>query len=260
MNAGQKGAINITGCIVTYNNAETIVKCIDTLFSYNKKYKMVLYIVDNGSTDGTIELIRERYPKVKLILSKQNLGFGRGHNLVLPYLKDVGYHFVINPDLYWKEDSVAAMVDFMESNADTIASCTPKIINPNGSRQYLPQKEPSLRYVLFSKIPFLTYLRKEYTRESMNLEQPTEIDFCTGCFFCVKSDIFRQIGGFDERYFMYFEDADLSKKLRKTHKIFFYPYTAVIHTWKRDNIRSAIGRKRFLISMYQYFKKWGWKI
>lgn len=167
---------------------------------------------------------------------------------------------MINPDLYWKEDSVAAMVDFMESNANEIASCTPKIINPNGSRQYLPQREPSLRYVLFSKIPFLTYLRKEYTRESMNLEQPTEIDFCTGCFFCVKSDIFRQIGGFDERYFMYFEDADLSKKLRKTHKIFFYPYTEVIHTWKRDNTRSSIGRKRFLISMCQYFKKWGWKI
>ena len=58
----------------------------------------------------------------------------------------------------------------------------------------------------------------------------------------------------------YFEDADLSKKLRKTHKIFFYPYTEVIHTWKRDNTRSSIGRKRFLISMCQYFKKWGWKI
>ena len=166
MNTRQKGATYITGCIVTYNNAETIVKCIDTLFSYNKKkYKMVLYIVDNGSTDGTIELIRERYPKVKLILSNQNLGFGKGHNLVLPYLKEGRLSFCDQSGFMLERRFGCCRLILWKVMQMRLPPVHLKSLIQMEAGSICHRETPSLRYVLFSKIPFLTYLRKEYTRE-----------------------------------------------------------------------------------------------
>lgn len=248
--------MKVTGCIVTYNNIDTIEKCINTILTFSKKNFLMLYVIDNGSTDGTVELIRKQYPEIHLIQNKENRGFGGAHNQIIPYLTEEGYHFVINPDIYLKEDTVAVLVDFLEKKGEKTAMVTPEIENPDGSIQHLPQKEPKIRYVIFSKIPGFHYLRREYTQEMMNYQAPVKIEFCTGCFFCIRAKLFLQIGGFDERYFMYFEDADLSKQVRKKYDIYYTPETSVIHEWKRENVKSKIGRRRFIKSMIKYFLKW----
>lgn len=250
--------MKITGCIVTYNNRDVIQPCIESLLKYSQTYPIELYISDNGSMDGTIEYVIGRFPQVKILRNQGNLGFGKGHNRVLEQI-DSEYHFVINPDITITEDVVAKLSDYLNEHP-RVAMVTPRVLNPDGSTQHLPKREPTIGYVLASKLGPFRYLRKEYTRENEIIKGPVKIEFCTGCFFAVRTRCFKEAAGFDDRYFMYFEDCDLSKRIRLNHDIVYHPAVSVIHEWHRENVKSMRGVRRWLKSMIQYFNKWGWKL
>lgn len=251
-----RSPVKMSGCIVTYNNASIIDACVSSILKWTENLDFTLYISDNGSTDDTVERIRKKYPTVVIIENKKNLGFGGGHNQVLRRI-DSKYHFVINPDIFVTQDVFFSLTEYMEQHKD-VAMITPKIMNDNGTEQCLPKKNPTIRYTMISKFKPFKYYRKEYTREEENLSQPTEIDFCTGCFFAIRTLVFKQLRGFDDRYFMYMEDADLARMVRQNHKIIFYPEVFVYHKWHRENVKNIKGILRWMRSMVQYFMKWGW--
>lgn len=247
--------IEVSGCIVSYNNADIISGCIESLLRETKGVNFKLYVVDNKSTDGTVALIREKYPQVKVFEQEDNLGFGHGHNYIMSYVNSA-YHAVINPDIYVEGDVISGLVEMMEQSKDVVMS-TPKILNEDGTEQFLPKKDPSIRYVIMSKFKPLRHYREEYTRQHEEDGKPMNIDMCTGCFFVIRTDFFKKIGGFDKRFFMYFEDADLSRRARKEGKIIFYPYVSATHKWSRANTKSIKGIIRFLTSFLKYSLKWG---
>ncbi|MCM1295265.1 MAG: glycosyltransferase family 2 protein [Muribaculaceae bacterium] len=249
--------MKVSGCIVTYNNIDVIEDCIKSILQYTRGVDFKLYIVDNGSTDGTKELIRKKYGSVTLIENDKNMGFGEGHNRVLPLI-DSKYHVIINPDIRLDSDTVSALCRFMEQN-ETVAMVTPRILNEDKTEQYLPKYCPTIRYVIISKIKPFRYLRRRYTRQEECLEKPTKIEFATGCFSVVRTKLFQELAGFDDRFFMYCEDADLSRRIRKKGYIVFYPQVSVIHRWERENTRSLKGVFRFMSSLTKYFFKWGIK-
>lgn len=250
--------MEITISVVTYNNMDTIQKCIDSLYQYSMKPDMRFFVIDNGSIDGTKEWVERNYPDICLIQSPNNIGFGKAHNLVIPFLGE-GYHFIINPDIEIKEDVVTPIVQYMNENPE-VHIVTPEIRNPDGSVQYLPKNNPTIRYLMLSKVPGFHHLRRQYTRQGENMTVPTDIEFCTGCFFCIRSQTYKAVGGFDDRYFMYFEDADLSREIRKRgSRLIYYPSVNVCHAWKRENVKKVRGVKREVRSMVQYFNKWGWR-
>lgn len=249
--------IKMSGCIVTYNNSSIICECIESILAWTKDLDFTLYISDNNSTDGTVELIRRRFPEVIILESKKNTGFGEGHNRVIKKLNSK-YHFVINPDILVTQDVFQPMSDYLEKHKD-VAMITPRIMNDNGMEQLLPKRNPTIRYTIVSKFkPFKKY-RQIYTRELENLDKPTDVDFCTGCFFGIRTSVFKRLKGFDSRYFMYMEDADLSRMVRQRYRIIFYPQVFVYHKWNRENTRSIKGILRWFKSMVKYFMKWGWK-
>lgn len=249
--------IKVSGCVVTYNNASIISECIESVLKWTKNYDFKLYISDNGSTDGTVELIRRRFPQVIVLENKRNLGFGGGHNRILRKL-DSKYHFVINPDIFVTQDVFGPMVDYLEAHRNT-AMITPKIMNDNGTEQQLPKRNPTIRYTILSKFKPFKHYRQIYTRELENLNSPTDVDFCTGCFFAIRTSVFKRLKGFDKRYFMYMEDADLSRMVRQRYRIVFFPSVYVYHKWHRENLRNLRGILRWLKSMIQYYMKWGWE-
>lgn len=253
MNSDQ---IKMSGCIVTYNNASIIEECISSILKWTENLDFKLYISDNGSTDGTVQLIRSKYPQVIVIENKKNLGFGGGHNRVIRRL-DSKYHFVINPDIFVTQDVFSPMVKYVETHRN-VAMITPKIMNDNGTEQLLPKRNPTIRYTIVSKFKPFKHYRKEYTRELEDLEQPTDIDFCTGCFFAIRTSVFKQLKGFDKRYFMYMEDADLARMVRQKYRIVFFPEVFVYHKWHRENLKNIKGVLRWFHSMVKYFMKWGW--
>lgn len=246
--------MNVTGCIVTYNNGSIISGCIESLIKFTKNVPLQLYVSDNNSTDGTVELLQKVYPEVKVICNKKNLGFGQGHNRVLDYIHSK-YHVVINPDVIIDMDVISTLVDYMERHPE-VGMISPKVLNLDGSQQFLPKKDPCIRFVILSKFkPFKNY-RKKYTMEGVHFHGPTEVESCSGSFFVIRTEIFKRLKGFDKRFFMYYEDADLSRRVRKEAKLIFYPECYIFHGWKRANTKSIKGIGIFLKSMIQYFIKW----
>lgn len=246
-----------SGCIVTYNNASIISECVESILKWTKDLDFTLYISDNNSTDGTVALVRKKFPEVIILENKKNVGFGEGHNRVIKEL-DSKYHFVINPDILVPKDVFGPMVEYLEQHKD-VAMITPRIMNDNGTEQFLPKRNPTIRYTIISKFkPFKDY-RKIYTRELEKLDKPTDIDFCTGCFFGIRTSVFKRLKGFDNRYFMYMEDADFSRMVRRRYRIVFFPEVFVYHKWSRESTRSFRGILRWFKSMIKYFMKWGWR-
>ena len=167
----------VTGCIVTYNNIATIDNAVSSLLNCTEA-DFRLFIVDNGSTDGTPEHIEKNYPQVRVIRSGGNIGFGAGHNLVLDML-DSDYHAIINPDI-----SVRDEVRF-----------------PDGRPQILGKKNPCLKYLFashFRKSGSPEETLREYAMLDSDYSKPFEIENATGCFMFIRTELFRKLGGFDK--------------------------------------------------------------
>lgn len=255
--------MKITGSIVTYNSEHDIVKCIDSILKYTENYDFHLYISDNASSDNTLKVIEEKYPKdeypmITVIANEINGGFGYGHNKVIEQI-DSDFHVCINPDIEFGTDVLKPLIDYLNDN-ENVAMITPKILNKDGSEQFLPKKNPRISYIILSRLPGLKFYRRRYTRQDEHLDKPTSIDLCTGCFFVVKTKVLKEMKGFTPAYFMYFEDSDLTRRVKKAgYDVIFYPDTWVYHDWHRDNTKSLKGIMRFLKSMHRYFKTWGYR-
>lgn len=249
--------MKISGCIVTYNGGDEVVSCIESILSYTKNIDFTLYVSDNFSTDNTVELIRHHFPEVIVLENEKNGGFGYGHNQVIPLLNS-DYHCVINPDIVVDSEVISNLVNYLQEHSQ-IGLITPKILNQDGTEQYLPKRNPKFSYVILSKFPGLKKFRREYTRQDEEFNQPTEVDFCTGCFFLTPTEVFKKMGGFDDHFYMYFEDGDLSRRVKKAgYEVVFHPLEQVYHHWHRENTKNIKGILRFLHSMIKYFVRWGW--
>ena len=247
----------VTGCIVTHNNMRTIKDALDTILEYTKDIDFRLYVVDNLSTDETPKFIRENYPQVCLVEPNTNRGFGAGHNVVLPMIESK-YHFVINPDIILKDNAIKKMVDYMEANED-IGLVSPKICFPDGKEQILGKLNPSLKYLFASRMRGEDEpgaLLKEYAMLDKDLTVVQDIENASGCFMGFRTDLFKEVGGFDKRYFMYFEDADISREAAKRKRVVYFPEAVVYHLWGRDSKRNLKLLRVHIFSMLKYFIKW----
>lgn len=246
----------VTGCIVTHNNMSTIGKTLETLYEFTDDIDFKLYIVDNLSTDGTPEFIRENYPQAELLVQDENLGFGAGHNVLLPLI-DSDYHAIINPDIVLKENAVGKMSAYMDANGD-IGMLSPRICFPDGRDQILGKKEPRLKYLVASRLrgDEPGGLLREYAMLDCDLTKPVDIGNATGCFMMIRTELFKSLGGFDKRYFMYFEDADLTRRVNQVSRTVYYPDAVVNHVWGRDSKRNFKLMLIHFESMLKYFSKW----
>ena len=249
--------MKITVSIVTYNSANEISKVLNSLLEANVS-NLEIFVVDNASTDNTAQIVSKHFPQIKLVCSQNNIGFGRGHNLVLDQI-DSDYHIFINPDITIEKGEIEKMVSYMEANPDTVI-LTPRVFNIDGTEQFLPKRSPKFKYLfggrLEKKLKVARRWRSEYTMREESINQPIQIDFCTGCFMFCRTNTLKTVGGFDQRYFLYFEDADLTRKMQKTGRTMFVPYVHVTHEWKRENGKISKGFFIALHSMFKYFWKW----
>lgn len=246
----------VTASIVTYNNMSTIDKTLQTLFEYTKDINFKLYVVDNLSTDGTPDFISSNYPQVEVIRLKENIGFGAGHNVAFDKI-DSKYHFVINPDIVLIENSIRIMSDYLDENPD-IGLLSPRICFPDGKDQILGKKVPHLKYIFASRFrgDEPSQLLREYAMLDCDMSKPVEIENATGCFMGFRTEILKKIGGFDKRYFMYFEDADITREVGKISKVIYFPGTIVTHVWNRDSKKNIKLLLIHIHSMLKYYAKW----
>lgn len=221
----------------------------------------VVYVIDNSPDDSLrkyAEHPRVRYRHV------ENRGFGAGHNIaVREALADfTDYHLIINPDVWWEGDVVAPMVDFMErkENGD-VGMLMPKLFYPDGTLQYSCRMLPT-PWDLFAKRflpPFLTARRmRRYLLAEADHDAVFNCPYLLGSFLLFRGDALRSEGLFDERFFMYPEDIDITRRMHRHWQTLYWPGVAVIHEHQAASRRSLKMLRIHLRNMIKYFDKWGW--
>lgn len=251
----------ISACIVSYNGFDEVCTAVRSILAQCKGADLILYLVDNASPDGTGEkLAAEDFgPCVQAICLPENKGFGAGHNAVLPLL-DSDYHFVINPDITLREPVMENICAWLDGHPEAVMA-TPRMFFPDGREQILPKRKPNVLGLLARQgVPGLKKFGDRYAMLDEDLSKPTPIEFCTGSFFCIRTETFRKIGGFDEGYFMYVEDADITQKARREGLVYFLPQFSACHAWRRAPGRQLRPFIQQLRSMGRYFCKWGFRL
>jgi len=252
--------VSLSFTIVTYNNQDkikntilSIITAVDNLFPYK------IFIVDNESTDKTLEIVRSINNKQIEIVPSENQGFGFGHNVVLNRLQSM-YHFIINPDIKIKDSqSLQVMINYMNENP-SVGLLSPLILNEDGSIQYLFRNQPTIldAAIRFAGKKILRKRQEKFINLKSGYNKILPIENASGSFMLVRTDIFKAVKGFDERYFMYYEDTDLTRKINEISSAMFVPTASVMHSWERANGRDIRYIWIMLQSLYKYMQKWGW--
>ena len=263
--------MKLSACIVTYNDAPEALRAAASVLQYTRRHPLTLYLVDNASPDGTGAQLEQALEsgalapaenqQVKVIRRQHNGGFGTGHNTVLPLL-DSDFHFVLNPDILLLADTLSDMADWMAAHPAAVMA-RPELQFPDGRRQVLPLRRCRALALVYRQIPKLKFLKKindEYTMAGEDLSHPVEIGFCTGSFSALRTASFRAEGGFDEKYFMYVEDADLTQKMLRQGKVYLLPQFRAVHEWHRAPHHDPKHLLWQVGSAARYFAKWGFKL
>ncbi len=193
-----------------------------------------------------------------------NIGYGAGHNHVINS-HHFRYHVILNPDVYLNYDALAECWKYAEKDKN-IVLITPHVRFIDGRIQHLLRQEPTLfdvflRFlgIFFPRIRTLKRYRF-YECQHMDPSKPRkQISPVTGCCMWCRTDILKRVGGFDERFFLYYEDYDLSKRLALEGTILYLPSFRVIHDWERPMTKSFYLMLLNVKSAIKYFNKWGWK-
>ncbi len=217
-----------------------------------------LYIIDNSPNPWKIHLNESMY---EYIYNKKNLGYGKAHNIAMRRsLQDSKFHLVINPDISFEKGTIKKIFSFMVNNP-LIGQLMPKVIYPNGEIQYLCKLLPNpIDLAIRRFLPKNSFLKNQskFELRFTGYNSQMEVPFLSGCFMFLNNSALKDIGLFDERFFMYAEDIDLTRRIHEKFKTIYYPDVTIIHGHAKESFKNL---NLFLIhfqSILQYFSKWGW--
>jgi len=205
------------------------------------------------------------------LTSADNPGYGQAVNRLVGQLVDrfgelPPYLAVLNTDLTWAPGTFEQLLDWLEQHPD-VNLAVPKILDENGAPQKLCKRHPTV-LGLFSRRflpgwlkPFwLQCYDRWYVMADQDYNQVFEVPYLSGCCMVMRSDAFCRVGGFDERYFLYLEDADLTRSLACEGRCVHLPVASVVHAWGRGNYRNLALMLVNVASALHYFRKWGWAL
>lgn len=241
--------IDVSVIIVNYNVKELLGNCINSVLSSSGKLNLEIIVVDNNSFDGSAEYINQKFnnvSSVRLIESRVNLGFAKANNLAAKSASGK-YLLILNPDTVVQEDTIEKTVRFYENDPFTGAvSC--KLVLPNGKldlacRRSFPTPSASVYRILgLSKIFPRSKAFARYNLTYLDENETYEVEAICGAFMLIRRDIYEQVCGFDEDYFMYGEDLDLCFRIKSAgYKIFYFSGTSTIHFKGESTRKSSIS-------------------
>ncbi len=202
---------DVAAVVVNRNTREYLRSCLESLAGQDVEGGVSVWVVDNGSTDSSAEMVLRDFPGVNLILNERNVGYARACNqaagkVVEPYI------LMMNSDTVLSAGTARELVAYMEENPG-VGVVGPRILNSDGSLQYSCREFPSVPDAFAHG--FLGLFKKgnrataRYMKTGWAHDRDAEVDWVSGCFFAVRRAAFEELGGFDERYYMYVEDVDL---------------------------------------------------
>ena len=248
--------LDVTASIVAYNNPPELINQAISSF-LNTELQVRLFISDNSETETLRESLLQD-DRITYIFNNANLGFGKGHNVVINGSDlDSKYHIILNPDVAFEDaELLTNMMAYADENTD-IGALMPKVVYPDGETQLLAKLLPSPGDLISRRfLPFLS--NKDFDLQFTGYDQLMDVPFLSGCFMFVRTELLQQLGGFDERFFMYCEDIDLSRRINQQARTVFYPNVQITHHYAKDSYKSNAQLKIHISSAVKYFNKWGW--
>ncbi len=249
----------ITASIVTHCTAPNVLKnALDCVYSSSISK---CWVIDNSPND---------YLKTVAInggaqyLHVDNNGFGAGHNLAIREILnlDVDYHIVMNADVSWEGDVAEILKNYMDDNPQ-VGMCMPRVVYPDGVLQYACRMLPT-PYDVFGKRFLPKKLMKKrlerYLLANIDHNKPFNVPYLLGSFMFLRCDALKKEGLFDERFFMYPEDIDLTRRIHRNWKTMFIPIVTITHVHEAASRKSYKMLKIHILNMIRYFNKWGWFI
>ncbi|HET8828313.1 MAG TPA: glycosyltransferase family 2 protein [Pelobium sp.] len=248
--------------IVSYNVKSLLTQAIDSLLVASNGLDTELFVVDNASKDGTVAFIRETFPQINLIANTENVGFSVANNQAISQAKGE-YVLVINPDTITQPDTLTKAINFLDQHPDA-GSLGVRMLD--GNNKFLPESKRGLPtpWVSFCKLSGLYRLlpkSKIFNRYYMgwvNEFETQKIDVLTGAFMLLRKSALEKVGLFDEHFFMYGEDVDLSYRLTLAgYKNYYFPEVYITH-FKGQSTKKLSVRyiKSFYGSMFIFAKKY----
>lgn len=266
--------MDISIVIVNYKNKGKVINCIESIKGSdlaNISYEII--VVDNNSGDDIIVDVQKRFKDISFIQSNENLGMGGGNNLGIEQAEGDNI-LILNPDTLVKKDSIKKMYEFLKKN-DEVGIVGPKLIYPDGRLQNSCFREWKL-LTPFYRRTFLGKINKKHVDRFLMKDKipPTpfykgggiKVDWIMGSCLLIKGSVLKKVGLFDERFFMYFEDTDLCRRVRQVgKKVVYLPDAIVVHDhgrasakkrWYLAPLTSKLSRVH-ISSWMKYFIKWG---
>ncbi|WP_052507418.1 glycosyltransferase [Desulfonatronovibrio magnus] len=252
----------LTASIVRYNNNPDLINSVLRQLT-ESIHHIKVYIIDNSSV--SIAGLLDSKCSFEYIHSPYNSGFGAGHNQAIKIAMGYNskYHLVINPDIEFDPSVINELFLFMEQNSD-VGNVMPLVTYPDGRNQYLAKMMPNPLTLMLRLVHYyipewmVRKASRKYELHDLPLDSPIDVPSLSGCFMFLRCDALREAGFFDERFFLYFEDYDLNRRIRQKYKTVFYPGVSIIHHFERASRRDLVAFMHHLFSAFKYFNKWGW--
>ncbi len=232
--------------IVNYNVQHFLEQCLYSVEKAMRKVEGEVWVVDNNSVDGSVAMVKNKFPWVKLVESKKNLGFSRGNNLAMKESQEE-YMLLLNPDTLVEEDTFEKIVNFMDEHPDG-GGLGVKMVDGQG--HFLPESKrglptPSVAfYKIFGLASFFPKSRKfgKYHLGFLDKEENHEVEILSGAFMLLRKSVLDKIGYLDETFFMYGEDIDLSYRIIKAgYKNYYFSDTRIIHYKGESTKKSSVN-------------------
>lgn len=237
--------MDLTIIIVNYNVKEFLEQSIISIKKSCNDIQYELFVIDNASSDGSVELIRKKFPEVNLITNTKNNGFAAANNQAIKQAQGE-YILLINPDTIVQEDTFSTILSFFQNHPECgMLGC--KILNPDGSLQLSCRRSFPTPWVAFTKIIGLSKLFPNnklfgyYNLTYLNPDQTYEVEAISGSFMFFRQQVVDDVGYLDESFFMYGEDLDWCFRIREAGwKIYYLPETKIIHFKGESSKKSEV--------------------
>ncbi len=241
--------------IVNLNTKRLLLDCLKTVYDTVRGLSFEVWLVDNGSTDGSVEAVKAAYPQVKIIANETNLGFAAANNLALRRMAG-DYALLLNTDAGLTEGAVETLFRFMEDNPRAAMACG-QLLNADGSRQNSTANFPSLMALLTNESLVRLIAPKRFPSKRRSEQGPVAVESCIGACLIVRKAAMDEVGLFDEDYFFFFEETDWAYRFsRAGWGIYFVPAARIFHYQGQTVGHGAASRIMYYRSRYIFLKKW----
>ena len=275
-----KPLISFSAAVVCYNSpSRDLRKLFTSLFYSIEKLRhsfelptILIYLIDNSNENpleiDSLNIDDERIKflniELRLLQGQGNVGYGSAHNLVISKLTSQ-FHLLLNPDVVLEKEALITGISFLRKN-QKVALASPYAEDGKGDKQYLCKRYPTVFTFLIRGV-FPKFLKKIFTKRLANYEMhdlsergsSVDIPITSGCFMLLRSKTLTEIGGFDERYFLYFEDFDLSLRLGKRGQLAYLPAMRIQHKGGEAGSKGFKHFKMFARSGVRFFNTYGWR-